>query len=225
MRFSIITIFPEIIEPYISESIVGRAKKDGVISVFFYNPRDFAANENADVDDSPYGGGPGMVMQAEPILKAVDTAREKTDKDDEGIFLTSARGRQFDAEMSRNIQKNIDHTIIICGRYEGVDRRVLNALDATEVSVGPYILTGGELPALIMLDAVSRQIPGVLGNDSSLENKRTAGSHTYTRPETIEYRGEKYSVPDILLSGHHEQIKQWREQKAGKDNKNNHKTS
>lgn len=225
MRFSIITIFPEIIESYINESIIGRAKENNLISVFFYNPRDFATNESGDIDDSPYGGGPGMVMQAKPILKAVDTAKENAGRDNEKIFLTSARGRQFDTKISKNIQKNIDHVIIICGRYEGIDRRVVDALDATEISVGPYILTGGELPALIMLDAISRQIPGVLGNESSLENKRPAGSHIYTRPETIKYQGETYSVPEVLLSGHHEQIKQWREQKALENHKDNNKAS
>jgi tRNA (guanine37-N1)-methyltransferase len=215
MHFSIITIFPDVITSYTDESILGRAQEDGYITVDVIDPRDFTDDKHKSVDAPPYGGGPGMVMQAEPILQAVEKARESHPDLESRVYVTSARGRQFDDDMSEDMAASGEHAIIICGRYEGIDRRVLEALNAEEVSVGPYILTGGELPALIMVDATVRRIAGVLGNDASLEEKRSAGTHVYTRPESITYAGETYDVPDVLMNGHHAKIAQWRQHHAG----------
>ncbi len=219
MRFSVITIFPNLIENYTNESILGRAQDDDLIAVDTFDPRNFADNKHDQVDQKPYGGGPGMVMQAEPILKAVDQATKEYGGG--VVFITSAQGNQFDTDVAKNTEKNVDHAIIICGRYEGIDRRVVEALNAREISVGPYILTGGELPALIMIDTISRFVPGVLGNENSLEEARTSGTHVYTRPETITYQQEEYTVPDVLLSGHHKKIEEWRKRQAQNTQENN----
>lgn len=204
------------IKSYTDESILGRAQESGSISVDVYDPRDFTVDKHRSVDSSPYGGGPGMVMQAEPILRAVSTARKESGilNEESRVFVTSARGKQFNNEFASKIVSDVKHVIIICGRYEGIDRRVIDALDAQEISVGPYILTGGELPALIVTDAIARFVPGVLGNEDSLEDERSAGTHVYTRPESFTYEGEEYTVPEVLLSGHHGKIEEWREEKA-----------
>jgi tRNA (guanine37-N1)-methyltransferase len=215
MKFSVITIFPNLIENYTDESILGRAQEDDFITVNTYDPREFANDEHDSIDAPPYGGGPGMVMQAEPLLAAVNAAKGDTDTSDEktAVYVMSARGDQFDTQTAQSIESDIEHAIIICGRYEGIDQRVIEALHPKLISIGPYILTGGELPALIMVDAVSRMIPGVLGDDDSLETDReTAGAPVYTRPQSIEWENEEYGVPEVLLSGHHEKIRQWRTQ-------------
>ncbi|MEX2368856.1 MAG: tRNA (guanosine(37)-N1)-methyltransferase TrmD [Candidatus Paceibacterota bacterium] len=216
MKFSIITIFPDLITTYTDESILGRAQVDGHISVSVYDPRDFTDDKHRSVDAPPYGGGPGMVMQAEPVLRAVEAARSesKVESRKSKVVVLSAQGRQFDKQMAKDTATDIEHLILICGRYEGIDRRVIEALAAEEVSVGPYILTGGELPALIMIDATARFVAGVLGNEESLEDERTAGTHVYTRPETLTYKGEEYTVPEVLMSGHHAEIEKWREAQA-----------
>jgi len=213
MEFSVITIFPELITSYTNESILGRAQEDDFISISTYDPREFTDDTHDSVDAPPYGGGPGMVMQAEPILRAVSAAQDDSrfKIQDSREFVMSARGAQLDTEMAQNIETSIEHAIIICGRYEGIDERVIEALDPVLLSVGPYILTGGELPALVMIDTVSRFVSGVLGDNKSLEqNRETAGAPTYTRPKSIAWQGRKHTVPDVLLSGHHEKIRQWR---------------
>ncbi|MEK7599045.1 MAG: tRNA (guanosine(37)-N1)-methyltransferase TrmD [Patescibacteria group bacterium] len=212
MIFSIITIFPESFDSYFSSSILNRARKRGLIKIQFYNPRDFAADSRKTVDDKPFGGGPGMVMKAEPIIRSADKAlrqRAKIEKRKTKIILLSARGRQFDAKKVRNWARKYKHLILISGRYEGIDERVKKILKAEEISTGPYILTGGEAAAMIIVDAVSRHIPGVLGKQISLEEKH--GSFpVYTRPETLKWKNKKYRVPKTLLSGHHEKIEEWR---------------
>jgi tRNA (guanine37-N1)-methyltransferase len=226
MKFSVITIFPNLIENYTDESILGRAQKDDFITINTHDPREFANDEHDSIDAPPYGGGPGMVMQAEPLLAAVNAAKGDTDTSDEKteIYVMSARGDQFDTEMAQSIESDIEHAVIICGRYEGIDQRVIEALHPTLISIGPYILTGGELPALITVDAVSRMIPGVLGDDDSLETGReTAGAPVYTRPQSIEWKNEEYDVPEVLLSGHHEKIRQWRTQQAENRKQNTEK--
>lgn len=215
MIFSIITIFPESFDSYFSSSILNRARISGLIKIKFYNPRDFAADRRKTVDDKPFGGGPGMVMKAEPLLKAADAAlKSKTASQRRKIkvILLSARGKQFDAKKAADLAKKYKHLILISGRYEGVDDRVKKILKAEEISIGPYILTGGEPAAMIIVDAVSRHIPGVLGKQISLEEKH--GSFpVYTRPETLKWKNKKYRAPKTLLSGNHEKIKEWRTDK------------
>lgn len=219
MQFSIITIFPEMIRSYTNQSILGKAQEAGEISVDVFDPRDFADNKHDSVDEPPYGGGPGMVMQAEPIMKAIEAIDYS--KNTVGVIIFSATAQQFSNESARDLIDRYDHLIMICGRYEGVDERVKQMICNTigckrlhEVSLGPYVLTGGELPALAIIDATARQIPGVLGNDESREEERVFGAPVYTRPEVITYKGKEYSVPEILMSGHHARIKEWRKKNA-----------
>jgi len=215
LHFHIISLFPKMIDSYIKDSIVGRAIKAKKIKVDIYNPRDFSTDKHKRVDHKPYGGGPGMVMQAEPVLKAVAKAigRKKKVK----IIIFSPSGRKFTNIYARELVEKNNHIILIAGRYEGIDSRVKKILKAEEVSIGDYILTGGELPALVVVDATARQIPGVLGNLESNEDERVASSEFYTRPEVLEYKGKKYKVPKILLSGHHKDIDEWRKRKSKKD--------
>lgn len=208
MHFHIITLFPEMFESYLSTSIIGRALLDKKIKVSFYNPRDFTKNSHRRIDQKPYGGGPGMVIEAEPTIKAVEKAIGK--KKDVKVIFFATSGVDFTNKRARKYSKNYKHIVLICGHYEGMDARVRKVFMAEEVSIGPYILTGGELPALIVLDSVTRQISGVLGNACSLEENRVANSDVYTRPETITYKGRKYTVPSILLSGDHKKIEEWK---------------
>jgi len=222
MNFHVITLFPEVCKAYTDASVLGRAQKTEKgkgakvrgkkISVEYYNPRDFSKNKHKKTDDRPYGGGPGMVMQAEPILKAWQKAvgRKKNVK----TLIMSPRGKTFDRKLAKKYAKQYDHLVLISGRYEGIDARVQKALRADEVSVGDYVLTGGELPALTILDAVAREVPGVLGTNESLEDKRTSSGEMYTRPEIIEYKKKKYSVPKVFLSGHHRLIEDRRGKKS-----------
>ncbi|MFQ5662189.1 MAG: tRNA (guanosine(37)-N1)-methyltransferase TrmD [Candidatus Paceibacteria bacterium] len=222
MTFHIITLFPDSFSSYINESIIARAIKDKKIKIKFYNPRDFTKDKHKRVDQKPYGGGPGMVMEAESVLKAVEKAigrknqpkagRPRVEKEVKIIFL-APNGKQFDNTYAKKLSKNYKDIVIISGRYEGIDTRVRKILKAEIVTVGPYILTGGELPAMIILDAVARQIKGVLGNEFSIEEERIASSDVYTRPEILKYKGKKHRVPKVLLSGHHEKINKWREKK------------
>ena len=211
--YHIITLFPEIIRAYTEASILGRAQKRKKIGVKVYNPRDFTRDKHKRIDGRPYGGGPGMVMQAEPILKAVKKAVTGKKNKKIKIIILSPNGKQFTNETALRFSKKYTDIIFIAGRYEGIDARVKKILKVEEWSSGPYIVTGGELPALTMLDAITRQIPGVLGQDLSVEEKRIAGKEIYTRPETFTYAGKKYSVPKVLLSGHHEKIEKYRRKK------------
>ncbi|MCH8049852.1 tRNA (guanosine(37)-N1)-methyltransferase TrmD [Patescibacteria group bacterium] len=208
MHFHIITLFPEAFKSYLAASIIGRAFKDKKIKVNFYNPRDFTKNSYKRVDQKPYGGGPGMVIEAEATIKAVTKAIGK--KKNVKIIFFATSGANFTNQRARKYSKNYKHIVLICGHYEGMDARVRKVFKAEEVSIGPYIVTGGELPALVVLDSVTRQIPGVLGNIASLEENRITNSDVYTRPETITYKGKKYKVPSVLLSGHHKNIEDWK---------------
>lgn len=215
MRFHVITLFPGAFDSYIGESIIKRAIEDKKIEISFYNPRDYADDKWKRVDQKPYAGGPGMVIQALPVAKAIDAvikklARKKKKVATKIIFL-SPSGKQFDTTYAKKSAKKYTDIIIVCGRYEGIDARVQKMFKMEEVSVGPFVLTGGELPALIMIDCISRQVEGVLGNFGSLEESRTASKDSYTRPEIIEYKGKKYKVPKVLLSGDHKKIEAWRE--------------
>jgi len=190
MRFHIITIFPDIFSSYLNESIIGRAIKNKLILVKFYNPRDFIKapkNNYRPVDDKPYGGGPGMVMRAEPLLKAVEKAISSIKSKNKKIltinFIPSAE--KFTTTFAKNVSKKYTDIILICGRYEGIDARVDKILKTKKLSIGDYVLTGGEIPAMILVDCVSRQIEGVLGNHESLEEERVSTSEVYTRPEIL----------------------------------------
>lgn len=219
MKFHIITLFPEICEAYTNASILGRAQKTEKgkgakhrgkkIEVKYYNPRDFAKGKHAKTDDRPYGGGPGMVMYAEPILRAFEKAigrKAKSSKLKAKVLIMSPRGKVFDTKMAKDFARKYTDIVLISGRYEGIDSRVKNILKAEEVSVGDYVLTGGELPALTIVDSVARQVPGVLGTFESLEEERVSSGEMYTRPEVLEYKKKKYKVPPVFLSGNHAEI-------------------
>jgi len=207
ITFHVITIFPSIIESYLKESIIGRAIKNRKIKVRIYNPRDFTTDKHHKVDHKPYGGGPGMVLDALPILKVVKKIkRNKKVK----IILFAARGKKFTNIKADTLKKGYKDIILIAGRYEGIDSRVRKALRAEEISVGDYVLTGGELPALIVIDALTRRIPGVLGQENSIEEKRMASKEMYTRPEKLTFEGKEYRVPKVLISGDHKKIEEWR---------------
>lgn len=220
INFHIITLFPESLDSYLGTSIINRAQKNNHIVVKFYNPRDFAVSQKAKkltyaerrVDDRPYGGGPGMVMEALPVLRAIDKAigRKMISKKNKVkiVFFTPA-GQSFSNTIA-DTYKSYTDIVLICGRYEGIDARIKKVFPMTEISVGDYVLTGGELPAMIVIDAVTRRLPGVLGHDESVEEMRVAGSDVYTRPETFIYKKKKYSVPKVLLSGHHANIDEWK---------------
>ncbi len=212
MKFHVITLFPEVIEAYTNASILGRAQKNKKLEVKTYQLRDFVENKWGKADERPYGGGPGMVLQAQPVIKAVEKIRKgKKVK----VLVTSAGGKSFTNAYAKKLSKEKE-VIIICGRYEGIDARAKKILKAEEISVGPYIMTGGEVPALAIIDATARQLPGVLGTFDSLEEGRVASHDVYTRPEIISHKGKKYSVPKVLLSGHHANINALRAKRRSK---------
>lgn len=210
MKFHIITLFPESFESYFGSSIISRAITDKKISVKFYNPRDYTKDKNHRVDQKPYGGGPGMVLEAMPIIKAIEKAKLKTDSKKTKIYFLSPSGKQFTNEIAQKTAKKYKDVIFVCGRYEGIDARIKKVFKMEEISVGPYILTGGELGTMIMVDTISRQIKGVLGDFDSREEARISSSDVYTRPEVFEYKGKKYKVPKVLLSGNHKAIDEFR---------------
>jgi tRNA (guanine37-N1)-methyltransferase len=221
MNFHVITLFPEICQTYTDGSVLGRAQKTDKglgakvrgkkISVSYYNPRDFANNKHNKVDDKPYGGGPGMVMKAEPILRAWSKAvgRKRNQKKVKTLIM-SPRGTVFTQKLAQEYAKKYDHLVLISGRYEGIDARVQTALKAEEVSVGDYILTGGELPALTIIDSTARQVSGVLGTKESLEDDRATTGEAYTRPEVIEYKKKRLKVPEVFVQGNHKEIEKRR---------------
>jgi tRNA (guanine37-N1)-methyltransferase len=214
MKFHVVTLFPEVVEAYTNASILGRAQKNKLLTVKAHQLRDYVTNKWGKADERPYGGGPGMVLQAEPFIKAVDKIRKgKKIK----VLITSAGGKEFTNAYAKKLAKEKE-VIILCGRYEGIDARVKKILKAEEVSVGPYILTGGEIPALTIIDSTARQIKGVLGKFESLEEGRVASHDVYTRPEVFTYKKKEYRVPKVLLSGHHAQMDTWKEKRrSGKD--------
>ncbi len=229
MKFNIITIFPQIFDSYLNESILKRARERKLINIKVHNLRDFTIDKHRKVDDRPFGGGPGMVMQVQPIIKAIEFAKGKSRKEKAKkktmAIIFSASGKQFDDKTAKELAKN-DQLILICGHYEGIDERTKKVLQDSsfkiqEISIGPYVLTGGELPAMILIDSVSRKIPGVLGKEESLEEKRHGiGVPVYTRPaefpwpifnkKSKAYKSKNYKVPKVLLSGDHKKIEEWR---------------
>ena len=207
--FNVVTLFPDSMSSYLNESILKRAIEDKKIKVNFYNPRDFVSDRWKRVDQKPYGGGPGMVIQAEPVIKAIDNAKGRKTKIK--IIFLEPSGKKFDTKYAKETAREYKNIILVCGRYEGIDVRVKKVFKTDQISIGPYVVTGGELPALVVIDAISRQVPGVLGDYSSLEEERISSGDVYTRPETFTYKKKKYSVPKVLLSGHHKDIDSWRQ--------------
>lgn len=211
MRFDILTIFPEIFRSPFEHSILKRAREAGLIEINLVNIRDFAVDKHRTTDDYPYGGGSGMVMKPEPIAKALRHAEEVGGKG--RVILLSPAGKRFDQGIARRLSTE-KHLVFICGRYEGIDERVRERFVDEELSIGDYILTGGEFPAMVIVDAVSRLIPGVLGCSESSEDESFSADMLeypqYTRPPDFE--GMK--VPEVLLSGHHADVARWRRREA-----------
>lgn len=213
MKFHIITLFPGAFDSYLNESIISRAIEDKKIKVSFYNPRDYSDDKWKRVDQKPYSGGPGMVIQALPTIKAVEKAftsikRNRSAKTK--IIFFSPGGKQFTTEYAKTTAKKYTDVILVSGRYEGIDARIKKVFKMEDISVGPFVLTGGELPAMVFLDSVARQIEGVLGNFGSLEESRVSSHNVYTRPEVFVHKGKKYRVPKVLLSGDHKKIEAWK---------------
>lgn len=208
--FHIVTLFPGAFESYLGESIIKRAIADKKIFVHFYNPRDFTKDKWLRVDRRPYGGGPGMVLEAESVLKAVAKALGRKDRKEVKVLFFEPEGKQFDTAYADRVSKKYKHIVLICGRYEGVDARVKKILHAEPLSVGPYTLTGGELPAMVVLDVIARRLKGVLGNEESVEERRITSHDVYTRPEVLSWKGKKYRVPNVLLTGNHKAIEEWK---------------
>ena len=210
IHFHIITLFPESIEPYLKSSIIGRARNAKKIKVSFYDPKKFTRDKYGRVDRRPYGGGPGMVLEADGMLRAAQKAVGKRKAE---VIFFSTDGKQFNEPMAKQFAKKKD-VLLIAGHYEGVDERVAKILKAKKVSMGPYVLTGGELPAATLIDAVARFVPGVLGKSESLERARVSSPEVYTRPEVLTWKGKKYRVPKVLLTGHHAKIEAWKTRKT-----------
>ena len=212
MNFHILTLFPEMVMNGLNTSIIGRAINNGLLTIEAVNIRDFAENKHNRVDDYTYGGGAGMLMQAGPVFGAYESIAEKTEKKPRVIYL-SPQGSTFSQEMAEDFAKE-EELVFLCGHYEGIDERVLEEIVTDYVSIGDYVLTGGELPAMVMIDAISRLLPGVLHNDASAEFESFQDNlleyPQYTRPE--EWHGKK--VPEVLLSGHHVNIEKWRREQS-----------
>ncbi|MDP3974736.1 MAG: tRNA (guanosine(37)-N1)-methyltransferase TrmD [Candidatus Jorgensenbacteria bacterium] len=207
--FSVVTIFPELIEDYAKVALLGRAQKKKLLAIKAVDLRNFARGRHAKIDDSPFGGGPGMVMQVEPIFRAVQKLKTKNSKLKTRVVLFSTRGKVFDQKAAHRLAR-YDHLIFIAGRYEGVDERVARYLADEELSLGGFVLAGGELPALVVIEAVARHIPGVVGKRESLEEKK--GSYpVYTRPATFTpKKSVQWNVPTVLQRGDHKKIAAWR---------------
>ena len=212
MRIDILTLFPEMCNAYLSESIIGRARKAGKVEIECVDIRDYTKDKHRRVDDTPYGGGMGMIMQVDPIYDCYNALCEKTGTKPHLIYLTP-QGKTLTQKRVRELSE-MDNIALLCGHYEGIDERVIEELQPEEISVGDYVLTGGELPALILADAVSRMLPDVLSNDECFEEESHYSSlleyPQYTRP--YEWRGR--TVPDVLLTGHHATVDKWRRQQS-----------
>ena len=236
MNFHIITLFPDIFKSYLNESILARAIKNKKIKFSLYNPRDVVKPTGAQkkndkpylrVDEKPYGGGAGMVLQAEPILKTFTKIKKKIKNKKTKVVIFSAKGKMFNQKMAYDWTKKYKEMIFVTGRYEGIDERVKTALRAEEISIGPYVLTDGDVATMVVFSAVARLIPGVIRFESLseeshwnllLKKENKVGESGleyphYTRPEVLEYKDKKYRVPKVLLSGNHAKITEWRNKK------------
>ena len=212
MKFDVVTIFPNMVDQLLREGVLGRAVARGVLDVGIHDLRDFTEDRHRVVDDVPYGGGPGMVLKLEPLLRAVEFIRH-TRGEPAAIVLTSPQGRRFTHGEAWRLSQ-LDHVAVLCGRYEGVDERVRERVATEELSIGDYVLTGGELPALVIVDAVARLVPGVVGDERSVAGdsfvRNLLDAPHYTRP--AEFQAMK--VPAVLLSGHHGEVRRWRKREA-----------
>jgi tRNA (guanine37-N1)-methyltransferase len=212
LRIDVVTIFPDMVQAPLAEGIVRRAKDAGLAKIGVHDLRDFTDDRHRSVDDTPFGGGPGMVMKAEPILRAVESLGAPSSSR-RAVVLLSPRGARFDQAMATRFA-GLDHLVLLCGRYEGIDERVREALGAEEVSLGDFVLTGGEVAALAVIEAAVRLLPGALGDEGSAEADSFADGILdfphYTRPADV--RGRR--VPDVLLSGDHEKVRRWRRKEA-----------
>jgi len=214
MKIDILTLFPEMFAP-LKESIIKRAVEDNKVEINIINIRDFAAPPHFKCDDEPFGGGAGMVMLCEPLFKAIESVKTNNSS----IFYMSPRGKVFNQEMAREMSK-LEHIILLCGHYEGIDQRVIDYFNIQELSIGDYVLTGGELPAMVVADSIVRLIPNVIRAESTIEESFSTNLleyNQYTRPAA--FRGMK--VPEILLSGHHKNIENWRKEQSIKITKRN----
>ena len=217
MNFHILTLFPDMVMQGLGTSIIGRAVNNGLLSIEAVNIRDYAFNKHQSVDDYPYGGGAGMLMQAEPVYQAYEAIAEKVKKKPRVVYL-SPQGATFSQTMAEELAKE-EELVLLCGHYEGIDERVLEEIVTDYVSIGDYVLTGGELPAMVMIDAISRLVPGVLNNDESAGEESFENGlleyPQYTRPPVFLDK----EVPEVLLSGHHENIRKWRYEQSVKRTK------
>jgi tRNA (guanine37-N1)-methyltransferase len=222
MKFHLVTLFEEACDAYLNASIIGRARKEKKISVTYQSPRPYVDNKWGKVDERPYGGGPGMVMTALPVVRAVEKSLKLGSRTSKlgirkrVIIWFSPAGKQF-TNKDADVLAKYDDVVLVCGRYEGIDERAKKMLKTLapikEFAVGEAVYTGGEVPALAIVDSVTRRLPGVLGKDVSVEERRIASSAVYTRPESILYKDKKYKVPKVLQTGHHANIDEWRSKK------------
>lgn len=229
MRFDIISATPQALESYFDASILRRGRERKLIDVYVHSLRDFAEGKYRQIDDKPYGGGAGMVLMPEPILRAVERARSKGKRLKSKVVVFSAKGKPFNQKLAHDWAKKYDQLILVSGRYEGIDERVISVLKAEEISIGPYVLTDGDVAAMAVTSAVARLIPGVIKLESLAEEshwnlllkKEVAAKDKgleyphYTRPEALKHKGKTYRVPQILLSGNHKKIAAWRSSNQG----------
>lgn len=214
MKFDVVTVFPALVEQVTRVGVVGRAREAGLLDVAVHDLRDFTADRHRTVDDAPYGGGPGMVLKVEPFIRAVGHVRDCRGGP-ETVILLSPQGETFTHEAAVRLA-GLEHVVLLCGRYQGVDERVREQVATEEISIGDYVLSGGELAAAVVIDAVSRQVPGVVGNSESVATdsfvRRMLDCPTYTRPASL--NGQE--VPEVLVSGDHAEIRRWRKREAVK---------
>jgi tRNA (guanine37-N1)-methyltransferase len=213
MIIDVLTIFPEIVKPALSESLLGKAAQEGILTINVHDLRGFTDDRHHVVDDTPFGGGPGMVMKVEPVYRGVQSCISRNPNLKRMVIVTSASGRRFDQQVAENLSRQ-EQLIVVCGRYKGIDERVIELCDAEEISIGDYVLTGGEFAALVIVEATSRLLPGYMGTLEAAETDSFTwgllGYPDYTRPQV--FMG--LSVPDVLVSGHHENIRRYRRMKA-----------
>ena len=219
MRFDIVTIFPKIFDSYFNESIIKRGLKKKLFSVKAHDLRRFSNDKHKKTDDRPYGGGAGMVLSALPVLRAVDAIVKASKKISSGkrkIVLLSAKGKQFTQKTAVDWAKNLENIIFISGRYEGTDERIKKALRAEEISIGPYVLTDGDVAIMAIISSLARLVPGVITPESLKEESHQGALEYphYTRPEILEWKGKKYRVPAVLLAGAHKKIESWRKKQS-----------
>ena len=212
MKFDVVTIFPSMITAGVAEGVISRGIERGILDVGVHDLRNYTTGRHRSVDDVPYGGGPGMVMKPEPLVRAVEDIRQRRGAPD-AVVVMSPQGRAFTQDEAERLS-HLAHIVILCGRYEGMDERVRELVATDELSIGDYVLSGGELPALVVIDAVSRLVPGVVGDEQSVEQESFARGLLdyphFTRP--AEFAGAR--VPEVLLSGHHAEVRRWRKRAA-----------